>query len=115
MTTQTTESDLTRGVCKACEGGVDRLDDAEVKRLLRDLPGWQQRGHEIAKTYHFRNYFETMAFVNAIAWISHREDHHRDLEVGYNTCVVRYSTHAAGGLSGNDFICASKVEAILKI
>ena len=50
---------------------------------------------------------------NATAWISHRENHHPDLEVGYNKCRVRYSTHAIGGLSENDFICAAKVEALL--
>jgi 4a-hydroxytetrahydrobiopterin dehydratase len=54
-----------------------------------------------------------MAFVNASAWISHREDHHPDLEVGYNKCRVRYSTHSIGGISENDLICAAKVEALV--
>ena len=56
-----------------------------------------------------------MAFVNAVAWLSHREDHHPDLMVGYNKCRVEYTTHAIHGLSENDFICASKVDALFKI
>ncbi|EGQ63942.1 pterin-4-alpha-carbinolamine dehydratase, partial [Acidithiobacillus sp. GGI-221] len=63
--------------------------------------------------FRFKNFYETMAFVNAVAWISHREDHHPDLELGYNRCVVHYSTHAIGGLSENDFICAARVDALL--
>jgi len=86
-----------------------------VTRLVGQLRGWEQAGEEITKTYQFRNYYETIAFVNAIAWLSHRENHHPDLEVGYNKCVVRYSTHSVGGLSENDFICAAKVESLLRI
>jgi 4a-hydroxytetrahydrobiopterin dehydratase len=63
--------------------------------------------------FQFKNYYETMAFVNAVAWVAHREDHHPDLEVGYNKCTVRYSTHSVGGLSENDFICAAKVDSLL--
>ena len=77
--------------------------------------GWEAgaAGKEIFKTYKFANYHETMAFVNAVAWVAHREDHHPDLEVGYNRCRVRYSTHSIGGLSENDLICAAKVEALI--
>lgn len=101
--------------CKACEGKARPLGEQEVKRFLVELPGWQQQHNEIVKTFQFKNYYETMAFVNATAWVSHREDHHPDLEVGYNKCKVRYSTHAVGGLSENDFICAAKIEALLQI
>jgi len=80
-----------------------------------DLPGWTKAsdGGSIAKTFKFADYFHTMAFVNAVASIAHREDHHPDLEVHYNRCVVQYSTHDVGGLSLNDFICAAKVEDLL--
>jgi 4a-hydroxytetrahydrobiopterin dehydratase len=70
-------------------------------------------GQAIRREFRFKNFYETMAFVNAVAWISHREDHHPDLELGYNHCVVHYSTHATGGLSENDFICAARVDALL--
>jgi 4a-hydroxytetrahydrobiopterin dehydratase len=88
------------------------LDEPTVRAALRDLSGWELANNEISKTYKFKNYYETLAFVNATAWISHHEDHHPDLEVGYNKCRVRYSTHSVGGLSENDLICAAKVEAL---
>jgi 4a-hydroxytetrahydrobiopterin dehydratase len=71
-------------------------------------------GSEIKKTFPFKNYHETMAFVNASAWVSHREDHHPDMSVHYNRCVVAFSTHDAGGITLNDFICAAKMDALLK-
>jgi len=81
--------------------------------MLRAIPGWEPLElTQIRKTYRFKNYYETMAFVNAVVWVAHREDHHPDLEVGYNRCTVRYSTHAVGGLSENDFICAAKCDAL---
>jgi 4a-hydroxytetrahydrobiopterin dehydratase len=99
-----------------CQSGkVTRLDEPQVEKYLGELPGWGRAGGEIAKSFNFRNYHETMAFVNATAWISHRQDHHPDLEVGYNKCRVRYSTHSVGGLSENDFICAAKIEALFRI
>ncbi|HEX6853274.1 MAG TPA: 4a-hydroxytetrahydrobiopterin dehydratase [Candidatus Polarisedimenticolaceae bacterium] len=67
---------------------------------------------ELRREFRFKNYYETMAFVNAVAWIAHAADHHPDLEVGYNRCVVRYSTHDAGGLTEKDFASVLKVEAL---
>jgi 4a-hydroxytetrahydrobiopterin dehydratase len=92
-----------------------RVTAEKAKQIIRSLPGWKNSGSEISKTFSFENYYETIAFVNALAWISHRENHHPDLEVGYNRCVVRYSTHSVGGLSKNDFDCAAKVESLFKI
>lgn len=108
-------SDLLSKHCKACEGGADALSPDHARELLKSIPGWQLRENAIAKTFNFDNYYETMAFVNATAWISDRENHHPDLEVGYNKCVVHYSTHAVNGLSENDFICAAKIEALMKL
>ena len=105
-------SELVKKTCKACEKGTPALKEAQASAMLKLLPGWESNGKEISKTYAFKNYYETMAFVNATAWVSHHEDHHPDLEVGYNKCRVRYSTHSVGGLSENDFICAAKVEAL---
>jgi len=77
-------------------------------------PDWQLTppAAAIQRQFEFGDYYETMAFVNAVAWIAHGEDHHPDLQVGYNRCTVRYSTHAVGGLSRNDFICAARVDAV---
>ncbi|MGH7553020.1 MAG: 4a-hydroxytetrahydrobiopterin dehydratase [Longimicrobiales bacterium] len=104
--------DLASGKCKPCEGGVAPLKEAEIRNLLKQLDGWEYAGGRIVKTYAFKNYYQTMAFVNAAAWISHREDHHPDLTVGYNQCRVEYVTHAINGLSENDFICAAKLDKL---
>lgn len=107
--------DLTNKNCKPCEGGVPPLTRAQATDLMKQLQGWALHETTIDKTFEFKNYYQTMAFVNAVAWVSHREDHHPDMTVGYNKCRVEYSTHAIGGLSENDFICAAKVDALLTI
>jgi 4a-hydroxytetrahydrobiopterin dehydratase len=115
MTQAQIVSDLAGKKCKPCEGGVAPLTEPEVRNLLQQLDGWEQAGNRIAKSYQFKNYYQTMAFVNAAAWISHREDHHPDLTVGYNQCRVEYTTHAIGGLSENDFICAAKLDKLFEL
>jgi 4a-hydroxytetrahydrobiopterin dehydratase len=110
-----TASALAKGQCKPCERGVSPLTADEVAKLLKQLPGWEHVGGTIAKSYTFKNYYQTMAFVNAAAWISHREDHHPDIIVGYNQCRVSYLTHAINGLSENDFICAAKLDALFDL
>jgi len=100
--------------CKPCEGGAPPLSSEKITELLKQLEGWDLFDRLIGKVYNFKNYYQTMAFVNAVAWISHREDHHPDMIVSYNKCRVEYSTHAIGGLSENDFICAAKIDAQFK-
>jgi 4a-hydroxytetrahydrobiopterin dehydratase len=106
---------LARKKCKPCEGGIAPYNDEQAHELLRQLKGWIVEDGKLVKLYPFTNYYQTMAFVNALAWISHREDHHPDLKVGYNQCRVEYSTHAIGGLSENDFICAAKSDALFEL
>jgi len=110
-----TVCDLTDKHCKPCEGGVPPLTQDEAKNLLKQLDGWELNDNRISKTFAFKNYYQTIAFVNAVAWMTHREDHHPDMTVGYSKCRLEYTTHAIGGLSDNDFICAAKVDALLKI
>ncbi len=110
-----TVCDLTSKQCKPCEGGTPPLPQSEAKNLLKQLDGWELSDNHISKTFAFKNYYQTIAFVNAVAWMTHREDHHPDMTVGYSKCRVEYTTHAVGGLSENDFICAAKVDALLKI
>jgi len=110
-------SELSRRRCVPCEGGVKALDRAVAEELLKQLgPQWKLSadGKQIVGTFEFKNYFRTTAFVNAIAWIAHNEDHHPDISFGYKTAAVTYWTHAINGLSENDFICAAKVDALLK-
>lgn len=108
-------TDLARQKCKPCEGGVAPYGAGEAREMLKRLKGWIIEDGKLVKLYAFANYYQTMAFVNALAWISHREDHHPDLRVGYNQCRVEYSTHAIGGLSENDFICAAKADALFDL
>ena len=104
--------DLVRKKCVPCEGGVAPLTDAQVGPLLRGLPGWERDGAKIFKEYAFKDHYQALAFVNAVAWIAHREDHHPDMAVGYNRVTVVFSTHSVSGLSENDFICAAKIDAL---
>lgn len=108
-------SDLKTKRCLPCEGGIPPLAKEVIAEHLQKLNQWKLSADEkeIIRYFHFSNFYQTMAFVNAIAWIANQEDHHPDLEVGYNYCRVRYSTHAIGGLTENDFICAAKIENLI--
>ena len=106
---------LTSKRCKPCEGGIPPLTNAEADDLLKRLEGWQRVDQLISKTYHFKDYCPTISFVNAIAWMANRENHHPELTVTYNSCRVEYTTHAIRGLSENDFICAAKADALFSI
>lgn len=102
--------------CRELPAGTPPLDPSEAATLLRGLDGWTIReGRELVREFHFDDHYQTMAFVNGTALVSHRENHHPDLEVGYNRCVVRYRTHSVGGLSRNDFICAAKIDALQRL
>lgn len=105
--------DLTQRTCKPCEGGIAPLTDEQAGDLLQKTPGWEVAEGRVTRAFEFKDHYQAMGFVNAVAWISHAENHHPDMEVGYNTCRVSYWTHAVGGLTENDFICAAKVSALL--
>lgn len=100
--------------CVGCEGGIPPLTAAEIKKLLPQINHWQvANDHKsIARNFKFKNFYQSMAFVNAVAWIANQENHHPDLEVGYNYCLVKFTTHAVDGLTQNDFICAAKIDAL---
>jgi 4a-hydroxytetrahydrobiopterin dehydratase len=103
---------------KKCQHQVTGMADAEITALLAVFDGWSLQSGAITKTFAFRNYYETLAFVNAIAYVIHAEDHHPELIVTYNQCRVKFNTHSVnggkGGISENDFICAAKVDAIFQ-
>lgn len=85
---------------------------AQIQAQLANLPSWTFDNGSLVRSFAFRDYFDTIAFVNALAWMIHGEDHHPDLEVGYNRCVVKWNTHSVSGVSENDFICAAKTDAV---
>lgn len=111
-----TAGELVNRHCKPCKAGDPTLTTEQATALMDALHAdWTLDANNgtISRSCRFGNYYETIAFVNALAWIAHAEDHHPDLEVAYNRCRVRYSTHAIGGLSENDFICAARIDALL--
>ena len=108
-------SALSERSCKPCEGGVAPLTAGAAAQLLRGLEeGWHLAAdaRSIRREFKFKDFYRTMSFVNAVAHVANIEDHHPDLEVGYNYCRVLFTTHAIAGLSENDFICAAKIDRI---
>ena len=109
---------LAQKKCKPCEGGVAPLTREAAERLLASLEhGWQLTADHksIRRELAFKDFYRTMSFVNAVAHVANIEDHHPDLEVGYNYCRIRFTTHAIQGLSENDFICAAKIDQIPRV
>ncbi len=97
--------------CSALEGHSP-LEEAALSAQLGQLSGWVADGGFICRAYSFDNYYQTIAFVNALAWLIHGEDHHPELNVTYDRCVVRFNTHSVAGISLNDFICAAKCDVL---
>jgi 4a-hydroxytetrahydrobiopterin dehydratase len=104
---------------KKCVHREMALTDGEVADYLSATDGWDAQQNRIVKTFEFRNFYETLAFVNAIAYVIHTENHHPELAITYNRCIVQFNTHSVnggrGGLSENDFICAAKVDAVFRL
>lgn len=103
---------LNKKHCTPCEGGVSPLTKETATELLKKLNDWSLNDTIISKTFTFKNFYHTMAFVNAVAFIANQENHHPDMEVSYNRCTICFTTHAIKGLSENDFICAAKIDAL---
>ena len=105
---------LAQAHCAPRSGSEYKLSQARIQELLPQVAGWElaEDSHALVKTYAFKDYYRTMSFVNALAHMANREDHHPDLGVHYDRCVVRYSTHDVDGLSENDFICAAKADLL---
>lgn len=95
-----------------CRPAATRLTPADLAAQLQALDGWSICNGAIEKQFSFADFHATIGFVNALAWIANREDHHPDLRVSYNLCVVTWSTHDAGGVTQNDIICAAKTEQL---
>jgi 4a-hydroxytetrahydrobiopterin dehydratase len=108
-------SDLAEKKCVPCEAGAPPLSGAQAAALLPQLEGgWRldAASKNLKRAYKFKDFYRTMSFVNAVAHVANIEDHHPDLEVGYDYCRITYSTHSIGGLSQNDFICAAKIDRL---
>ena len=111
-------TELAQKKCKPCEGGVAPLTRDAAQELLAKLQeGWTLAAdtRSIRRELAFKDFYRTMSFVNAVAHVANIEDHHPDLEVGYNYCRITFTTHAIKGLSENDFICAAKIDSIPRV
>jgi 4a-hydroxytetrahydrobiopterin dehydratase len=107
--------ELSASRCVPCEGGVPPLTPARVKLLCKQLhEDWRvaEDSRSLKRSYKFKDFYRTMSFVNAVAHVANSEDHHPDLQVGYNYCRLTFTTHSIGGLSHNDFICAAKIDRL---
>ena len=103
---------------KNCETKTSLLTENDINSHLKEISSeWQlaEDSKSISRTFKFKNYYDTMAFVNVVAMMAHQQDHHPEMAVTYNTCRVEFSTHSVNGLSMNDFICAAKVDGTLNI
>lgn len=108
-------TELAQKRCESCEGIGQALNADQIMNLMPQLNKNWQVFHDkksIQRAYTFNDFYETMGFVNAVAFIANFENHHPDLDIGYNYCTIKFMTHALKGLSQNDFICAAKVDAL---
>ncbi len=110
----TDERTLPQRQCTPCKGDTAPMTRQQAQAMLSQIAGWELNddGKTICRRFRFKNFHETMAFINAMARIANSQDHHPDFSAGYNYCLVNYTTHAIDGLSENDFICAAKVTAL---
>jgi len=95
-----------------CVAAATAMSAAAVAQQLKVIDQWTFADDVLTRTYRFENYYETIAFVNALAYLVHREDHHPELRVTYSSCEVRYNTHSINGISQNDFVSAAKTDAL---
>jgi len=110
-----TQTDWAQKKCKACSGADVRVfSEEEAGEEVRQLEGWTVENGNITRTFKFENYYQTSSFVNSVVWIAHREDHHPDIRFGYKECKVNYTTHKKSAITENDFICAAKINTLLK-
>lgn len=107
-----TREQLLAARCRALPAGEPALGQVEIAAQLQALPDWRLDEGALVRAYRFADYYRTLAFVNALAYVAHAEDHHPDLRIGYDRCEVRFNTHSIGGISLNDFICAAKADAL---
>lgn len=111
------KSDLSSKKCVPCEGGIDALNREDARKFILKIDkDWvlSEDSKSIYREFKFKNHYEVISVINLIAWISHKEDHHPEITFSYNTLLVKFFTYAINGLSENDFICAAKIDNVIK-
>ncbi len=100
--------------CQPVAPGSPALSDPQIFDLLGQVDGWSIVGGRLERVFRFEDHYQAIAFVNAVAWVSHREDHHPEMVIAYDKVSVRYRTHSIDGLSRNDFLCAAKLDHLVE-
>ena len=110
-----TDSPLARKSCIPCEGGTPAMAVDAASGLMAQLDAWtlSDDGRSIFKRFEFKGFAKPVEMANLAAWLGNKQGHHPDIAFGWGYCEVRFTTHAAGGLTENDFICAAKLDALL--
>ena len=105
---------LSNKKCTPCSGKTEKFSRKMTDSYLSELNNWSvnDKNEMIFKKYKFKNFVQTIKFVNQVAEISEIEGHHPDFTCGWGYCLIMLHTHAIGGLSHNDFILASKIDLI---
>lgn len=108
------KDELANRNCVPCEGGVPPLAPETVAKMIAALDGWQlDGGTAIRRRFTFKGFAKAVELANLAAWLGNRQGHHPDITFGWGYCEVRFTTHTAGGLTENDFICAARLDALL--
>ena len=108
------EGIMTEQDASGCSHSAALLSAEDIKSALVDLPGWEYDAQQkvLTKRFDFKGFYKTMAFVNAVAWVANKQQHHPDMQIGYNYALINWQTHAAGGVTKADIICASESESL---
>jgi 4a-hydroxytetrahydrobiopterin dehydratase len=107
-----TKKDLLSRRCSPSTERTSALSQSEVSFYLNEVTGWSQKGVTIEKSYVFRDFKNAISFVNQVAEVAEKEDHHPDIGIYYNKIILTLWTHIVKGLTENDFILAAKIDAI---
>ena len=103
---------MTEQDASGCSHSAALLSAEDIKSALVDLPGWEYDAQQkvLTKRFDFKGFYKTMAFVNAVAWVANKQQHHPDMQIGYNYALINWQTHAADGVTKADITCATLIE-----
>jgi 4a-hydroxytetrahydrobiopterin dehydratase len=110
----TSKQKLQNQSCVPCQGGIPPMSSTEAKAMLVSVPGWELIAAvtKLRCTFTFSNFMQAQSYAVRVGEVSEAENHHPDISYGWGYCTVVFYTHKIGGLHGNDFIMAAKVNAI---
>ena len=107
--------DLATSTCEPCQGGTPVLDAATARQMMDQLTGWtlSDDGTAITRRFEFKGFAKAVEMANLAAWLGNKQGHHPDIAFGWGYCAVTFTTHEAGGLTRNDFVCAARLDALV--